>query len=263
MTDINNYVPADVYFARKGEAIPPDAHGYTIGEYLLKKRGIILPSIPPGEKERLRREKMENFYKQEKKEELPFPKFMKNAVFGEQFIIGAPYYGVATFLESYVRHGSYSFKFATVYVDPFNRQIDRGSIFHFVAKAGKEILMDPERGQKIIGKVNGVFDFQKMYELHAISVILSNFTDCLDRPQADVEMNGFFSHIRPEILSVLKKKSNLAKEAVERLPEKERNCSWKRQETEWESFKSVNWREELQNCGLDLSEYFQIIEKKP
>ena len=227
---------------------------------LLERNGIILPK---GVKEKMRSERRKDSYKPLEKEELPFPSFMKDAVFGEQFIIGAPYYGVATFLESYVRHGSYSFKFATVYVDPFNRQIDRGSISHFVAKAGKEILMDPERGHKIIGKVNGVFDFQKMYELHAISVILSNYTDCLDRPQADVEMNGFFSHIRSEILSVLKKKSNLAKEAVERLPERERNCGWDRQETEWKSFKSVNWKEELQNCGLDLSEYFQIIEKKP
>jgi len=215
---------------------------------LLERNGIILP-------EKIK-EKME-------KEELPFPKFMKNAVFGEQFIIGAPYYGVATFLESYVRHGSYSFKFATVYVDPFNRQIDRGSIVHFVAKAGKEILMDPEHGQKIIGKVNGQFNFQKMYELHAISVILSNFTDCLDRPEADVEMQGFFSHIRPEILGVLEKKSKLAKEFITRLPERDRKCSFSRQDAEWKSFASVNWREELHNCGLDLSEYFQIMEMKP
>lgn len=226
---------------------------------LLERNGIILPK---GVKEKMRSERRKDFYKRLEKEELPFPSFMKNAVFGEQFIIGAPYYGVATFLESYVRHGSYSFKFATVYVDPFNRQIDRGSISHFVVKAGKEILMDPERGHKIIGKVNGPFDFQKMYELHAISVILSNFTDCLDRPQADVEMNGFFSHIRPEILGVLEKKSKLAKEAVERLPEKERNSSSCRQEAEWEAFKSVNWKEELLNCGLDLSEYFQIMEMK-
>lgn len=263
MTDINNYEPADVYFARKGEAIPPDAHRYTIGEYLLKKRGIILPSIPPDEKERLRREKMENFYKQLKKEELPFPKFMKNAVFGEQFIIGEPYYGVATFLDSFVSHGRYSFNFVTVYTDPFKEMIYRGSIFTFVTKLEKETLVNTDIGLKIIGKLNGPFNFQKMYELHAISVILSNFTDCLDRPQADVEMNGFFSHIRPEILSVLEKKINLAEEAVERLPERERNCGWYRQETEWKSFKSVNWKEELQNCGLDLSEYFQIIEKKP
>lgn len=222
---------------------------------LLERKGIILP-------ERIKKKMRREIFKRKEKEELPFPSFMKNAVFGEQFLIGAPYYGVATFLESYVRHGSYSFKFATVYVDPFNRQIDRGSIVHFVAKAGKEILMDPDHGQKIIGKVNGMFNFQKMYELHAISVILSNFTDCLDRPQADVEMNGFFSHIRPEILNVLEKKSKLAKEAVERLSEKERNCSFCRQETEWEAFKSVNWKEELQNCGLDLSEYFQIMEMK-
>ena len=237
---------------------------------LLERKGIILPERI---KKKMRCGRRESIYKQQekdrteeekkrKKEELPFPSFMKNTVFGEQFLISAPYYGVATLIESSVKHGKYSFDFVTVYTDPFREMINRGSRSTFVTRQEKEILVN-DHGLKIICKLNGQFNFQKMYELHAISVILSNFTDCLDRPQADVEMNGFFSHIRPEILGVLEKKRKLAKEAIERLSERDRNCSWERQASDWKSFASVNWKEELQNCGLDLSEYFQIIEMKP
>lgn len=259
MTDINNYEPADVHFARKGEETPPDAHRYTIGEYLLKKRGIILPSIPPGEKERLRRKKMENFYKQ-KKEELPFPKFMKNAVFGEQFIIKAPYYGVATFLGSNKRHGCYSFKFATVYVDPFKIDIDSGNVLYFIPK--EESLVEETGKLQIVTKLNGKFDYQKMYELHAISVILSRYDCSLSMTDADAGISGFTSYIRPEILQVLEKKQKVTKEERDKIPEKKKYNSSFLQDAEWRAFDSINWREELQNCGLDLSEYFQIIEKK-
>jgi hypothetical protein len=192
-------------------------------------------------------------------EELLFPEFMKNAVFGEQFLMKEPYYGVATYLESMVRRGHYTFRFAPVYVDPFRERISRGFITNFVPKSGKEILIDLEHGQEIIGKLNGTFNFQKMYELHAISVILSNHTDCLDRTEADVEIHGFFSYIRPEILGVLEKKSKLAKEFIARLPERERKSSFSRQDAEWKAFSSVDWKKELQNCGLDLSEYLTIF----
>ena len=225
---------------------------------LLERNGIILPK---GVKEKMRSERRKDSYKPLEKEELPFPSFMKDAVFGEQFIIGAPYYGVATFLGSNKRHGCYSFRFAPVYVDPFKVDIDSGNVLYFVPK--EESLVEETGKLQIVTKLNGKFDYQKMYELHAISVILSRYDCSLSMTDADAGISGFTSHIRPEILQVLEKKQKVTKEEMDKIPEKNKYDSNSLQEAERRAFDSFDWREKLQNCGLDLSEYFQIMEMKP
>ena len=221
---------------------------------LLEKSGIILPKRIKG---KMRRE----IHKQQEKEELPFPSFMKNAVFGEQFLIEAPYYGVATFLGSNKRHGCYSFRFAPVYVDLFKIGIESGSVLYFIPK--EESLVEETGTLEIVTKLNGKFDYRKMYELHAISVILSRYDCSLSMTSADADISGFTSHIRPEILHVLEKKQKVTEDERDKIPEKMKYNSEFIQEAEWRAFDSVDWKEELLNCGLDLSEYFQIMEMKP
>lgn len=193
------------------------------------------------------------------KEELPFPEFMKNAVFGEQFLMKEPYYGVATFLGSIVRHKCYAFKFAPVYVDPFNVDIVSGLILIFYPSQGGFLAEETGKLQ-IVAKLEGKFDYQKMYELHAICVIFSRYDCSLSMTDADAGISGFTSHIRPEILQVLEKKQKRTAEARSKIPEREKYNSYSIQEAEWRAFDGVDyWKEELMNCGLDLSEYFTIL----
>lgn len=192
------------------------------------------------------------------KEELHFPEFMKNAVFGEQFLMKEPYYGVATFLGSIVRHKCYTFKFAPVYVDPFNVDIVSGLILFFSPRQGG-FLAEETRKLQIVAKLEGKFDYQKMYELHAISVILSRYDCSLSMTDADARILGFTSHIRPEILQVLEEKQKQTAKERSKIPEREKYNSYSIQEAEWRAFDNVDWKGELMNCGLDLSEYFTIL----